>query len=410
VRAIEHRFTGVRVARQAGFSLVEMLVATSLTLLAMGGVMAVLDPARGAFRAQPEAADLQQRLRAAVGALERDLSMAGAGLASGPVAGPLGTYFSPVLPYGVGSVARGSPESPEPSTVTVMYVAPDAPHTHTTQALAADGAAVALASDPGCPLNDDACGFDDNMRVLLMDEWGKYDVFTVAGTDRNTVALQHRDHVLNTMYPAGTTVAGLVSRTYYLDRAGLTLRVYDGYKSDLPLVDNVVDLHIEYFGEPAPPALLQAVTARAGPWTTYGPRPPPIGVDAAGDRWGPGENCAFRVSGGGHVARLADLRGSGSAGALVPLPFSLFTDGPWCPDRTNEAGAPLPGRFDADLLRVRLVRVTIRLQAGSDLVRGADGARFDLFARPGRARSGHTLVPDQVVRFDVVPRNLNARR
>jgi hypothetical protein len=254
------------------------------------------------------------------------------------------------------------------------------------------------------------CGFDDNMRVLLMDEWGKYDVFTVAGTDRSTVALQHRDHVLNTRYPAGSTVAGLVSRTYYLDRDELTLRVYDGYKSDLPLVDNVVDLRVEYLGEPSPPALLQAVTAPAGPWTTYGPRPPPIGVDAAGDTWGPGENCAFRVSGGGHVARLADLHGSGQAEALVPLPFSLFTDGPWCPDRTNEAGALLPGRFDADLLRVRLVRVTIRLQAGSDLVRGADGARFDLFARPGRARSGHVLVPDQVVRFDVVPRNLNARR
>jgi hypothetical protein len=106
---------------------------------------------------------------------------------------------------------------------------------------------------------------------------------------------------------------------------------------------------------------------------------------------------------------MADLRGSGGDG-LVPLPYSMFTDGPWCPDSTNGAGVQLPGRFDADLLRIRLVRVVIRVQAGSDLVRGVNGPTNDLFAAPGRARSGHALVPDLELRFDVAPRNLNARR
>jgi hypothetical protein len=387
-----------------------MLVAASLTLLVMGSVMALLDPARGAFRAQPEAADLQQRLRVAIGSLEDDLSMAGAGLSSGPVAGPLSAYFSPIVPYGVGVAARGSPEAPDSSAITVMYVAPDAPHTRTTGALTADGAAVTLAAEPGCPLNDAPCGFDDNMRALLVDDRGRYDLFTVLGTEDDAVRLQHRDRTLVTAYPPGTTIAGVISRTYYLDRGERRLHVYDGYRSDLPLVDNVVDLRFEYFGDPAPPVLLESVTARAGPWTTYGPKPPAIGADAAGDEWGPGENCTFRVADGAHVTRLADLRGSGTGTALVPLSYSLLTDGPWCPGRTNDSGVLLPGRFDADLLRIRLVRVTIRLQAGSDLVRGSNDARLDFFATAGRAKSGHELVPDLEVRFDVTPRNLNARR
>jgi hypothetical protein len=387
-----------------------MLVATSLTLLVMSGVFAMLNPAQGAFRAQPEAADLQQRVRAAIGSLRRDLSVAGAGLSSGPVAGPLGAYFSPILPYAVATAAHGTPELPDTAAITVMYVAPDAPHTQTMAALVAEGTSLALAQGPGCPLNNDPCGFDDNMRAVLFDESGHYDVFTVIGTESGAVTLQHRDRALVSEYPPGTTIAGVVSRTYYLDRNDHRLHVFDGYRSDLPLVDDVADLRFEYMGEPSPPVLLQAVTAREGPWTTYGPRPPPVGVDAAGDGWGPGENCTFQVSGGAHVTRLADLRGPGTGDGLVPLPYSMFTDGPWCPDRTNGTGALLPGRFDADLLRIRLVRVVIRVQAASDLVRGRNGAGLDLFAAPGRARSGHELVPDQELRFDVVPRNLNARR
>ncbi len=395
--------------RERGFSLVEMLVATLLTLLALSSVFAVLNPAQGAFRGQPEAADLQQRLRAAIGSLQRDLSMAGAGLSSVPVAGPLVAYFSPLLPYAVGAAARGSPERPDPSAITAMYIPPDAPSTR-TMGVVGEGEQVAVSSEPGCPVSDDPCGFDDNMRAVLFDERGHYDVFTVVGTTSNAVTLQHRDRSLVSEYPAGTTIAGLVSRTYYLDRNEQRLHVFDGYRSDLPLIDNIVDLRFEYLGEPAPPVLLQAVVPGRGALTTYGPTPPPVGVDTAGDAWGPGENCTFQVVGGAHVSRMADLRGSGGGEGLVPLPYSMFTDGPWCPDSTNGAGVQLPGRFDADLLRIRLVRVVIRVQAGSDLVRGVDGPTTDLFATPGRARSGHALVPDLELRFDVVPRNVNARR
>ena len=43
------------------------------------------------------------------------------------------------------------------------------------------------------------------------------------------------------------------------------------------------------------------------PPTTYGPKPPALGVNNAADTWPAGENCAFMVSGGQQVPRMATL-------------------------------------------------------------------------------------------------------
>jgi hypothetical protein len=85
-------------------------------------------------------------------------------------------------------------------------------------------------------------------------------------------------------------------------------------------------------------------------------------------------------------------------------------DGPWCPGVTNAAGAALSMRFDADMLRVRRVRVTLRVQAGAEGLRGANPAGQLLFIHPGPARQGGRIVPDQEVRFEVTPRNMNVGR
>jgi hypothetical protein len=76
----------------------------------------------------------------------------------------------------------------------------------------------------------------------------------------------------------------------------------------------------------------------------------------------------------------------------------MLTDGPWCPDATA------PGRFDADLLRIRRVGVTLRVEAAPASLRGPVGA---LFARGGSSTSALMRVPDQELRFDVTPRNMN---
>jgi hypothetical protein len=76
--------------------------------------------------------------------------------------------------------------------------------------------------------------------------------------------------------------------------------------------------------------------------------------------------------------------------------LAQLTDGPVC--------GVSPNRFDGDLLRLRLVRVTLRLDAAADDVRG----QGRLFARPGRSTSAYSLAPDYEISFDVMPRNMQA--
>src|SRR5262245_46514377 len=69
-RHVEAEETAMR--REGGFSLVELLLASVITLVVVGGAFELVAPAQRMFQAQPEAADMQQRLRVAVDALRRD--------------------------------------------------------------------------------------------------------------------------------------------------------------------------------------------------------------------------------------------------------------------------------------------------------------------------------------------------
>jgi hypothetical protein len=86
---------------------------------------------------------------------------------------------------------------------------------------------------------------------------------------------------------------------------------------------------------------------------------------------------------------------------LVKLTQAQLTDGPWCPDSVA------PNRYDADLLRIRKVRVLLRVQAAPPSLRGATGA---LFTRGGTSRGAERFIPDQEIKFDVVARNLGLGR
>jgi hypothetical protein len=174
---------------------------------------------------------------------------------------------------------------------------------------------------------------------------------------------------------------------------------YDGRETDLPVIDNVTTLSFEYFGEPQPPQLIVAVgpDGEAKRSTTYGPMPPPPGRDDPSDDWGPGENCIFAIVDGEYLARLPKIAATAAPILLTP---ELLTNGPWCPDAVHEE------RFDADLLRVRRIRVKMRVQATRSF-RGPAGV---LFAYAGSATAAARYVPDRAVQFDVAPRELNLER
>ena len=61
----------------AGFSIVELVIALGLTATMLAVVFSALTPAGGMFASGGEAADVQQRLRAAADAISRDLLNAG---------------------------------------------------------------------------------------------------------------------------------------------------------------------------------------------------------------------------------------------------------------------------------------------------------------------------------------------
>ncbi len=365
-----NRVTGRVRDRQAGFSLVELMVSMAIMLGVTGTIFTLVNPSQGAFRVQPEAADMQQRMRVAADMLFKDLLMAGAGTYQGSASGALTNFFAPVLPFRTGLI---DPDPAigvfyRPDVISLMYVPNTVAQTTIRDDMPSDSAEIKVNAMPGCPENDALCGFTVGMTIMIFDETGAMDTFTITNVQTEALHLQHRNQKLSKAYSTGSSVTQIETHTYYHDAANDQLRHYDGSNSDLPLVDDVVGLSCRYYGDPNPP---------------LSPKPP-IGV----------ENCLFDASGNPKLATLP------SVGSLVELTEAMLTDGPFC-------GVPGGNEFDADLYRVRKVRVDLRMQVSAVDLRGSDPT---LFIRPGQSSSGARQVPDYKLSFEVTPRNMNLTR
>ena len=386
--------------REAGFSLIELVVAGGITLVVVAGLFTMLHPSHGAFETGVEAADMQQRLRVAVDALIGDLTMAGAGAFVGGHVGPLMRYVAPVMPFRRSQSAGDPAGTFRPDTITILSVPATAAQTTLAADLLPPELTLQASTGPGCPLGVNLCGFKVGTPVLVFDGTGAADAFTVAAVNDAAAQLTltaRPEGAEDTIYKQGSTVVEARLHTYFLklDSSSHTWRLMhsDGTGgSDVPVVDHVVSLGFEYEGEPRPPSLM------ANGETSYGPAPPAAGTKPTG--YPAGENCAFRIDevSGLPVGRLAELT---TGTALVPLAEAQFTDGPWCPDETSS------NRWDADLLRIRRVHVRVRVEAAAAALRGPAGA---LFANGGTSRGGNRWLPDQELRFQVAPRNMNLER
>jgi type II secretory pathway pseudopilin PulG len=355
--------------KDRGFSLVESLVACVLTLTVAGAVVAFVSPSTDVARAQPEAMDVQQRARTASDALSRDLLMAGAGVSEGPRAGALIKYFPPAIPRRLGLNGADPVNVARADTLTIVYVPPTPAQTTLSDLLEAGATDLRLDAGANCPIGHALCGLDEGMSVLVFDRAGFFDLFALRSVGAGAGVVQHLDRSTNRGYAAGSFASQVELHTYYFDSANRQLRHYDGAQTDFPVVDNVVSASFEYFGDPQPPTAPK----------------PPAGVG----------NCLYDAA-GNLVSVLPTL--AVDEGTLARLPLTSFTDGPWC----GEGGT----MFDADLLRVRRVRVTLRLQAAPAALRGS-GADY---AVSGLSRRALASLPDYSVVFDVSPRNLNLGR
>ena len=393
---------------QRGFSFLEAVVAMALILAITAVAIALVSPSEAGFAAELERADMQQRVRVAAGTLYNDLVMAGAGTSRGPNTGPFRYYFASILPYRQGTNHDDPTGTFKTDTITVMYVPPTvAQTTLATNGPGAIAGDIGVNSASGCPLGDAACGFKTGMNVLLHDTGGMYDTFTVTNVQANVLHVQRTGGSLThaSYQPGTTTIVQLTNIIYYLksDLASETYQLMSrdgGTGSDVPVVDHVVVLKFDYYGDRQPPALTgKPPSDPIGPWTTYGPPPPALDQQIPTSGYPPGENCVFMVDPftGLQVPRLDVLGTSSATNTLVQLTGPQFTDGPWCPDSQNA------NRWDADLLRIRKIGVTLRVESANARLRGPAGV---LFAHGGRSRSANKWLPDQQVTFQVSPRNL----
>ena len=351
------------------FSLLEMLIALALTIVLMGAAVPLVAANSAVSATTPEMLDEQQRARLGMEELSRDLGMAGAGLSVGALAGPLVSSFAPIIPRRMGLTGADAYNAARPDAITIIFTSASAAQSVLTQPMTSPSDSLQLDPSVGCPLGTQVCGLQQGSTALLFDRSGRFDLVGILGLTGGAATIEYRQPGPPAFsYQPGAAVAEAESHTYYLDAANLQLRHADGAHSDVPVVDNVVALTFQYFGDPSPPT---------------SPRPP-IGT----------ANCLYDAA-GALLGGMSILPTAG--GTLAQLPLAGFTDGPWCGAGSN--------RFDADLLRVRMVRVTLRVQVSNVMMRG----RSADFLVPGLNRGART-IPDYTLRFDIAPANMGSSR
>lgn len=375
-----------RLRSEAGYSLVELLVSSAIMITITGAIFGLVNPSQGTSQTAPEISDLQQRVRVGTDVMFRELLMTGAGPYQGPVRGALLNFFAPIFPRRVG---RTSPYPLETvttfrsDTITLTYIPNTYSQTTISSPMPNVSSELKVTSQPNCPPAQQLCGFQEGMEVIIFDTSGYSDDFTITEVQADAAHLQHRGQDLSYPYQTGASVTQIERNTYYWcrpnsdrvcsdDPTASQLRQYDGANTDVPLVDNLVGFTIEYFGDTNPP---------------LAPKPQ-AGI----------ENCLYDAV--GNYKNLPVLAADeGSLARLTPAMLTDATGNGICGGGSTE--------FDPDLLRIRKLKVTLRLQVAAAALRGSSTL---LFRNPGTAVDSKRMVPDYTVSFEITPRNLNLTR
>jgi hypothetical protein len=192
-------------------------------------------------------------------------------------------------------------------------------------------------SQPGCPA-DGSCGFVEGDEVLIFDESGHFDTFSITNVQDSANHLQHRGQDLSYSYaPPNAMILKVKSYSFYLDTTTKQLMRYDGGTDDpTPIVDNVVDLKFEYFGDPNPPLApkptlgtanclydtlgnytasgLTTLTTAADRWRRCRSRCSPMVPSAVADRISSTSTCS---ASGSCASRCASRRRTRSCAAAI---------------------------------------------------------------------------------------------
>ena len=255
-----------RPAADRGFTLVELLVATALLLGLMGVTGRVLLDLRTAIDVTTERADLQQRARVAIDAVTSQLRGAGAGADHGAAPGPLDRWIPVLLPGKPGDPAGFS------AGITTFEVLASIPAATLRFDLPRGAPSIDLEYRAGCA---PPCGFFERSTVLLIDSEGDFDLFVLTAIDGGSANVRRLQVGTDDGYAAGSAVLPVDLRAIYFEEGNRELRSFDGDRSDLPLVNEVADLRLEYLGRTldGPLETLDSASFEDGPWRGSGAAP-----------------------------------------------------------------------------------------------------------------------------------------
>ena len=136
---------------------------------------------------------MQQRTRVAADTLYKDLVMVGSGSYAGDNPMALSYFFAPVMPFRQGRLQDDPPGTFRTDAITLMMVPATTAQSSIAQPMPAKSAELKVTEDPNCPPSkaDQLCGFKEGMSVLIYDESGSYDLFTITEVQNQALHLQH---------------------------------------------------------------------------------------------------------------------------------------------------------------------------------------------------------------------------
>jgi len=210
---------------EAGFSLLELLIASLVSVFVVGGVLTMLVGLEDVHRDTQELIDAQQTARLALDQMSRDVQMAGVGLAW------LLPPFPLVVPRGDGGIDIRHNQG----DITAILVA-----------------------DMGGPndslMVDSAVGFEAGQQIGVYDAMGAMDLVDVVSVDLGANRIVHSGASKAFLVADGTAVARIETISYMIQNiAGVpTLMRQESNAAAQPIGTQIQNLTITYWDDSAP--------------------------------------------------------------------------------------------------------------------------------------------------------------
>ena len=91
-----------------------------------------------------------------------------------------------------------------PDTITLSYIPNTYSQTTISQSMPTPSAELKVTDQPNCPADaGNLCGFKEGMDVIIFDQSGNFDIFTITNVQDAAAHLQHRGQDLSKAYDAG---------------------------------------------------------------------------------------------------------------------------------------------------------------------------------------------------------------